>query len=109
MKTIIEHEDVTHMVMKTYEFLEQIGEGSSSRVYRAYDTSRKGYFAIKVIPKSYLNSDPSLFQLVKNEIEILKSCSNNNVVKCLDVFQTSLSIFIVTELCNGCDMDKYLE
>lgn len=25
MKTVIKHEEVTHLVMKTYEFLEQIG------------------------------------------------------------------------------------
>lgn len=39
---------------------------------------------------------------------LLKSCENENVVKCLDVFQSPSSVLIVTELCNDIDLQKYL-
>ena len=48
-------------------------------------------------------------ELVKTEITILKTCNCENVIKCLDVFQSPNSIFIVTEFCNDNDMYKYLQ
>lgn len=39
---------------------------------------------------------------------MLKACNNENIVKCYDVFQSTLSIFIVMEYCNGLDMEEYV-
>lgn len=48
-------------------------------------------------------------ELVKTEINILKTCDNENIVKCYDILQTKVSIFIVMEYCNGLDMEKYVK
>jgi serine/threonine protein kinase len=55
------HEEVKNTVIKSYEFKSVIGEGVSSKVYKAYDNKRKCNFAIKVIPKLYLTSHPKLY------------------------------------------------
>jgi serine/threonine protein kinase len=85
-----------------------LGEGTSAKVYLAINEQTNKKVAIKVIPKAQLNSDPKSMELVKTEIYILKTCNNDNVVKCYDVFQTDNSIFIVMEYCNGLDMQNYV-
>lgn len=65
-------------------------------MYKAYSRKDNTRYAIKVIPKEYLASNPKLYDLVKNEIEILRSCDNENIIKFYDVFQTASSVLIVT-------------
>lgn len=103
------HENVLNTTLKSYFLWKLLGEGSTSRVYLAINQKTKGYVAIKVIPKQYLNSDPKVFELVKTEIYILKNHTNENIVKCFEVFQSPTSIFIVTEYCDSIDLDHYLK
>ena len=46
---------------------------------------------------------------IEEEIEILKSCDHQNIVKLYDVYEDSQNIYIVQELLRGGDLRKYLE
>lgn len=109
MNDEVEHEKLAGKKMKNYFFCNELGRGVSACVYLAVNEQTNEQVAIKAIPKSYLNSDKKLMELVKTEITILKTCQSDNVIKCLDVFQSPCSIFIVTEYCNDQDLQKYLD
>lgn len=45
---------------------------------------------------------------MQTEITVLKSCKNDNVIRYVDSFETSEFLFIVTEFCNGGDLDQLI-
>lgn len=104
----VSHENVLSTKVKQYTICQLLGSGVSSNVYLAINNDSGKEVAMKVIPKDYLNKDKKLMELVKTEIYILKTCNNENIVKCYDVFQSALSIFLVLEYCNGLDMEEYI-
>lgn len=65
--------------------------------------------AVKIIPQKLLTQTPKLEELVKTEIQVLKSCSNENVIRFVDTFRNGTNLFIVTEFCNGGDLEHYLK
>ena len=88
-----------------YRFIRVIGEGVSSTVYEAFDNKKSIVVAIKVLPKEKVYSHPKYLKLVRTEIAVLKSCSNDNVLTFFESFETNHHVFIVTEFCNGGDLD----
>ena len=63
--------------------------------------------AIKIVHKSKLSL--SRLASIEEEIEILKSCEHQNIVKLFDVYEDYENIYIVQELLRGGDLRKYLE
>ena len=63
--------------------------------------------AIKIVHKSKLSL--SRLASIEEEIEILKSCDHQNIVKLFDVYEDNENIYIVQELLRGGDLRKYLE
>ena len=42
------------------------------------------------------------------EVKVLQECNNLNVIKYVDHFHTDEQLFIVTEFCNGGDLEDYI-
>lgn len=63
--------------------------------------------AIKIVYKSKLSL--SRLASLEEEIEILKSCDHQNIVKLHEVYEDSQNIYIVQELLRGGDLRQYLE
>lgn len=47
--------------------------------------------------------------MLRNEIEVLKVCQHENIVRCIDIFEDSKKIHIVLELLRGGDLYDYME
>lgn len=65
--------------------------------------------AVKAIPKILMKQTPKLEELVKTEINVLKQCHNDNVIRYVDSWGSDKTQFIAMEYCNGGDLEKYLE
>ena len=48
-------------------------------------------------------------ELQKREIEVLKICTHQNIIRLLDVFENPTYIYIVLEYCSGGDLFTYLD
>lgn len=61
--------------------------------------------AIKVVELSSIKT-PALVQLLYSEIDILKTLKHPNVLNCLEVFTSTNNCYIITELCDGGDVES---
>ena len=39
-------------------------------------------------------------ELLENEIQVLKSCKNNNIIRLIDIKKTVNNIYLILEFCN---------
>ncbi|AWU78069.1 uncharacterized protein C5L36_0E01310 [Pichia kudriavzevii] len=92
---------------RTYNLLEQIGKGGSSKVYRcSIIDSPKRFFAIKIV--NLEDHESSTIQELKGEIKILHKLRHcNRVVRLLDYSLTSKNIYFVME-CGNLDLATVL-
>lgn len=60
--------------------------------------------AVKAIPKILMKQTPKLEELVKTEINVLKQCHNDNVIRYVDSWGSDKTQFIAMEYCNGGDL-----
>ena len=81
-----EEPDFTSKHIKNYTFLHKVGKGSQGIVYEAIADNSKDTVAIKVISKKTLEDKSYLEQLAKTEINVLKECNNENIIKFIDNF-----------------------
>lgn len=89
-----------------------LGVGASAKVMiGCHADNRNKLVAVKVIEKKNItDKDPKKFiELLQREIQILQSLNHPNIVKMLDVAQTSNNIYIYLEFCNGGSLKDYLK
>ena len=86
-------------IIKDYLLLNEIGEGSYGKVYKAEYLPTKTPVAVKIYPKSTLTKTRETS--IKNEINILVNVDHPNIVKFIDCFSNKEHIFIVMELLEG--------
>ena len=103
LKKILHCENIKDL----YDIQEKIGEGKYASVYKAKHKASKRIVAIKILEKENISSNE--FNMIKNEIDILKICQHPNIVKLYDVFEDIERIHIIMELINGPDLFCYLE
>jgi serine/threonine protein kinase len=92
-------------------FMDLIGEGSFAYVYKAirkdplpaFDMPANSAVALKVIPKSKLDCDRSIRDVIK-EVEIGRKLKHPGCVRVLEVLQSATDIFIVMELVEGVEL-----
>lgn len=58
--------------------------------------------AVKIIDKIKLEDHERI--RLKYEIDILKNLLHPNIVRLYEVYENKSSIFLVTELCDGCEL-----
>jgi len=88
-----------------YDIQEQIGKGSFGSIKLAINKRTKEKVAVKVVQKKTAIS----VELVYFEIQIMKKCNNQNIVKYIDHFETSKAIYIVMEYLAGTTLSDYLK
>ena len=94
-----------------YNLHDIIGQGSFATVYLGKDTELDELRAIKVLNTSSLqkDKDEALKISILNEIKILKSLENPNVIKCHDVLSTPNNTYLIMDYCDGGDLKSYLK
>jgi serine/threonine protein kinase len=48
-------------------------------------------------------------ELLENEIKVLKTCNNDNIIKLYDIKKTSHNFYLMLEYCNEGDLSVYLK
>ena len=87
-------------ISKDYNILpEVIGKGAYGVVKLAQSLKSPGLFAVKIICKEPLDSRSAT--RLHREMTILRICNHQNIVALKDIYETSDSIFIVTEYVQG--------
>ena len=89
-----------------YEMKETIGEGKFGLVKLGIHRNSLEKVAIKIIKKESMTKED--YELVRFEIDIMKLCTHENVVRLLDHFENDEYIFIIMELLIGGDLGSYL-
>lgn len=88
-----------------YEFLEELGRGEFSTVYKGKDRETGELYAIKCIEKHELDTTR-----LDTEVEILKSVDHPHIISLREYFDTPDSLYLVVELVSGGELfDKITE
>ncbi len=87
-----------------YSVISEIGSGSFGKVYYSKEIYSQEEFAIKIIDKNSKNT----WELMKNEIDIMKITKHRNIVKFIDSYENSNYTFIVMEYLKHGSLSTYL-
>ena len=88
-------------VMKCYEPLEQIGQGSFGKVFKVKQISTGNIYAMKVVSKIWHFQDGNKNCL--REISILKKLDHPNVLKIYEYFSNDKYYYFIMEYVGGGD------
>lgn len=89
-----------------YRLVNEIGQGSFSTVYFAYD-DKNSIYAIKRIQLDKIKK--SVISKFLLELNISSSLNHNNIIKCHETLKTENNWYIVTEYCDGGTLIDYLK
>mmetsp|Transcript_52806 Transcript_52806/g.115198 ORF Transcript_52806/g.115198 Transcript_52806/m.115198 type:complete len:334 (-) Transcript_52806:61-1062(-) len=89
------------LISKSYQLHEQIGEGSSGRVYRGLRTSDQMEVALKCLEAK----DKEVVQCRKQEFEVLHQLEHPNIVQALDFLTCSKLAVVVLSYNDGSTLD----
>ena len=64
-------------------------------MFKGVDEKTKEVVAVKMLSKSVINEDEYLRDGLMNEIKIMRDLRGNNVVRLIDVLETSNNYYIV--------------
>jgi serine/threonine protein kinase len=87
---------------RKYILRREIGSGSTSKVFDCLRKKDNKVFACKVINKAEIETNFSgLMDQFNLEIKVLKLLNHPHIIKLIDAFETSDSVYMVLEQCNG--------
>ena len=96
------------MLLRDYTLIRCLGKGSFGEVFLTSKQGSSERFATKRISKKHINN-PKAKQYIDNEINILKEIDHPNIIKLIDIVETTQFYNLVMELCNGGELSKCLE
>ena len=79
-----------------------LGAGAFGQVRKATHKASGDVRAVKMIDKLVLDEEEQV--RLKYEIDILKNLTHPNIVKLYEVYESKSLIYLVTELCDGCEL-----
>ena len=91
-----------------YTIGQEIGSGAFGKVVLGKHILTGEKVAIKILDKMILNQTPEDYELVKQEISILKLVKHKYIVQLYDILQTAQHIFIIMEYCEGKEIMDYI-
>lgn len=83
-----------------FYILETLGAGTFAKVRLAIHCATQEHYACKILDKSFIRQREQNRQ-VKNEIDALERLNHPNVVRLVDVINTSKRVYIIMELVSG--------
>lgn len=106
MKDEINQEPSNVIFNGRYQVKENIGKGSSSSVFLAWDLQLKRYVALKIeTSKNDISNNSKRFKIEANLLMMLK---NDNIVAIYDYFVVSGKQIIVMEYLQGKTLEEYI-
>ena len=98
--------------IKDYAFLETIGQGAYSRVYKCLSIKDKKLYACKRFNRDQMNK--RMYKNLSEEIKVLKVLTQSNsnsksaFIQYVDTFKTKRHFYLMVEYCNGGDLAQLL-
>ena len=80
----------------------KIGAGAFGQVRKATKKATGEVRAVKIIDKLMLDDSEKV--RLRYEIDILKNLVHPNIVRLFEVYENKGTIYLVTELCDGCEL-----
>lgn len=84
-----------------------LSSGKDQREYSSIILDMEKPFACKILERDELGNEAS--RLVENELKNLRIIRSPNVIKLVKHFRTHQRIYILTEACNGGDLEQFLK
>lgn len=91
-----------------YQLREKIGRGSFAEVYMGFNMPEGKKYAIKVISRELINSEPKLASGLESEIRIMEEFVHPHIVRLFRHFSSEKNFYLVLEFCAGGDLSKYI-
>ena len=86
----------------------EVGSGAFGKVVLGKHTLTGESVAIKILDKIILSQTPEDYELVKQEISILKIVKHKYIVQLYEILETSQHIYIIMEYCEGKDLMDFI-
>ena len=83
-----------------FEIIKELGKGSYATVKLVINKNNNNKYAMKIYSKESI-LEPQKYNIVNNEIKILKQLHNINIVKLYDVIETEKDLYLIMEYIDG--------
>ncbi|KAI8879299.1 kinase-like protein [Backusella circina FSU 941] len=90
-----------------YRFIRQIGQGKFSRVMLSVHCLTHKHVAIKVIDKRA--HDYRVMSRLVREINLMELLEHPNIVRLIETYETTDTLYLVMEYVEGLNLDEYLQ
>ena len=91
-----------------YKLGEEIGSGAFGKVILGLHMITGEKVAIKILDKFILSQTPEDYELVRQELNILKIVKHKYIVQLYEILETPQHIFIIMEYCERQDIMDYI-
>lgn len=105
---IKKHNQIPATTLQYYKFIKMIGQGAFGKVSLGIHKLTGKYVAIKSIAKADMQNEFSK-KKVFQEVYILKKIRHSNIIRLLEVFESSQHLLMVMEYANNGDLLSYLK
>ena len=114
LKSKIQRENIQFFDIKSikqignYLINSELGSGAFGKVYLGTHIPTSIPVAIKILNKFLLNQTPEDYELVNQELSILKIAKHRYIAQLYEIIETPQHIFIIMEYCEGKDLMDYI-
>jgi serine/threonine protein kinase len=100
--------DAGHLVLGQYLLVDSLGEGAVSQVFKAWDTQRGFYVALKAIKEEHWENAEAAGRF-KREMRIIGQMEHPNIVQAFDVDLDNPRHYFAMEYVEGTDLNKLVK
>jgi len=90
-----------------YILLDQIGQGTFSKVARAFHTISEQVVAVKILDKNKIEDEIDI-ERINREIEILRNIYHPNICQMYETYTTIHNYYLIMEYVSGGDLFDYI-
>ncbi|CAK70691.1 unnamed protein product (macronuclear) [Paramecium tetraurelia] len=94
-------------VVDNYVLERCIGKGQFGEVFKVYNKQTQEDIAVKCVKRELLKG--KFTELLENEINVLRTCNNDNIIKLYDIKKSINNIYLIIEYCNEGDLSQYIK
>ena len=102
----LEHKEFSKKIAD-YILLDQIGQGTFSKVARAFHTISEQIVAVKILDKKKIEDEVDI-ERINREIEILRNIYHPNVCQMYETYTTIHNYYLIMEYVPGGDLFDYI-
>ena len=99
-------------LVDSYVLERSIGKGQFGEVFKGYNKQTNVDIAVKCVKRWWVFQifrellKGKFTELLENEIKVLRTCNNDNIIKLYDIKKTANNIYLIMEYCNEGDLSR---